>query len=364
MPAVNAPPGVKVYVHLMHGQDAMRCAESFAKGNAPELTPYGFGRAASYGFTPVFSRDGTSRIGIILGKILSRIMGINIVHAFTNRRQMRGCDVIWTMTEGEAFAVATLFALRFCPPRPVVANSVWLVDQWDDIGLARRALYKWLARHISVLTVHAQQTLEPARRYFPRNRVELAHFGINSDMFPYHPRDCADTHPIRIFAAGNDRTRDWDVMLRAFGNDRRFHVKLACRWLTPAQVAPFDNVELLQIASMADYKAAHIWTDFVIVPMRENMFSGITVALEAAAMGVPVVSARTGGVPTYFGDQDIFYYPAGDAAALRDLVANITPQERHARALRARNIFVEQDYSTDALIRQYVALTGQVAASA
>lgn len=364
MPVKPASPRDNVYVHLMHGQDAARCAEAFAAGKAPESTPYGFGRAARHGFALTFSRDGTSRIGAIMGSILRRITGIDVVHALANIGQVRRCDVVWTMTEGEAFAVAMLFALRLSPPRPIVANTVWLVDRWDTIGRARRALYRWLARHISVLTVHSQPTLEPARRYFPRNRVELMRFGINADMFTFQPRAFTDHHPIHIVAAGNDRTRDWDVMLRAFGNDPRFHVRLACRWLTPVQVAPFPNIELVDCASIADYKAALAWADFVAVPMRDNMFSGITVALEAAAMGVPVLSTRTGGVPTYFDDQDIFYHPVGDAIALRDLAGSISAQQRQAHALHARRTFVEQDYSTDALMRQYIALTGQVCASA
>ena len=62
---------------------------------------------------------------------------------------------------------------------------------------------------------------------------------------------------------------------------------------------------------MSDFIACYHWADIVAVPMRQNIYSGITVALEAAAMGTPVVSSRTGGVPTYFGEDEVFYSPAG-----------------------------------------------------
>jgi glycosyltransferase involved in cell wall biosynthesis len=145
------------------------------------------------------------------------------------------------------------------------------------------------------------------------------------------------------------------------GNDPRFAVKLACRWVTPEQAAAYPTVELLQNPSMAAFRALYEWADFIAIPMRENIFSGITVALEAAALGTPILSARTGAIPTYFPDDAIFYYPVGDAEALRHIAASASVDERSKRAARARAIFLQQDYSTAALVRQYIAISRDIA---
>ncbi len=48
---------------------------------------------------------------------------------------------------------------------------------------------------------------------------------------------------IRIAAIGNDRDRDWETLIKAFGNDARYTVKLATRRRIPASLrAP--NVEI------------------------------------------------------------------------------------------------------------------------
>jgi len=127
--------------------------------------------------------------------------------------------------------------------------------------------------------------------------------------------------------------------------------------LTEDQIKQYRNVAIIRPSSMADFLRCYEEADIVAVPMKENIFSGITVALEAVAMGKPVLSSRTGGVPTYFDEDEVFYVPVGDAAAMREVVISTDHASRRQRAENAQLRFIERDYSSRALVRRYAELT-------
>ena len=100
--------------------------------------------------------------------------------------------------------------------------------------------------------------------------------------------------------------------------------------------------------------------DFVVIPMVENLYSGITVALEATALGVPVISSNTGGVPTYFSGDEVIFVPPEDPAALREATLNADYEARRAMVERAQRRFVQQDYTSAGLAQRYVALSREL----
>ena len=75
----------------------------------------------------------------------------------------------------------------------------------------------------------------------------------------------------------------------------------------------------------------------VVVPSRWQEPSG-TVASEAAAVGAPIVAARSGGMPEYLPDDCARYFEIGDvsgcASALAETINN--PADTRARVARAR----------------------------
>ena len=268
--------------------------------------------------------------------------------------------MIWTLTEGEAFATAFLFSLGIIPCRPIVANNVWLLHYWKRTRFHKRAVCRYLSRYITVLTVHSKECLPVAKLVFPETRTQLVYFGINTGLFKLTAPSSIPTvgnGPVRIFSAGTDRTRDFDTLLAAFGNDDRFRLTIICGRLSEDQIKRYRNVALVRPSGMAEFLRCYEEADIVAVPMKENIFSGITVALEAVAMGKPVLSSRTGGVPTYFDEDDVYYVPVGDAAAMREVVVSTDHESRRLRAESAQSRFIERDYSSRALIRRYAELT-------
>jgi glycosyltransferase involved in cell wall biosynthesis len=349
----------KVHVQLFYGQDAEIYRQNYLAGKVPSETPYDFHLAREEGFDVSFSRDVVRNPKGFLIRFLSRIFEFDVLHAWSNRARIRRADVIWTLTEGEAFATAFLFSLGVIPCRPIVANNVWLLHYWEHTRFHKRAVCRYLSRYITVLTVHSKECLPVAKRVFPETRIKLMYFGINTELFkltaPSLPTDAKG--PVRIFSAGTDRTRDFETLLAAFGNDDRFHLTIICGRLSEDQIKQYRNVVLIRPSGMAEFLRCYEEADIVAVPMKKNIFSGITVALEGVAMGKPVLSSRTGGVPTYFEESDVFYVPVGDAAAMREVVISTDHASRRQRAENARGRFIERDYSSRAFIRRYAEIT-------
>lgn len=358
----------KIHVQLPYGLDARKTAQDYEAGRAPDRVAYGFDHAQDHYETVTYSGDfPESRLEGLLRRALIRLLNFDLVHAWRNRRAIVAADAVWTMLESEYLAILALYLLNpWLPRRPVIAQNIWLFNTIDQRHPLLRRFYLALAAHADVLLTHSEACLPIMREYLPDSRVELMHFGVSSSTFPLRKRsdtDAAGERPIRIFAAGNDRTRDWTTLLKAFGNDDRFELVVVCSWLSDATLAEYRNLSRPRNPTQDQFHKLYDWGDFVVVPMYENRFSGITVALEGVAMGVPVVSSRTGGVPTYFSEGEVLYAPVGDAGSLRQVVLDCGEVERRALVERAQQKFATNGYHTREMIARYKRLTDALTSS-
>jgi glycosyltransferase involved in cell wall biosynthesis len=354
------------YVHLPYGLDAEGYRARFLEGREPDESPYGFHVARELGWRIVFSTD--EREGAIrrtLRRSLKRLLGFDFIHLWRNRALLRDADVVWTMQDSEWLAVRFV-ALWHEPARlPVIGNTVWLFDRWERIDPVRRWLYQRLARGPGVLTVHSDNYIPVMQRVLSGVRCERMYFGTGlPDPVERGDEDLQReaARPIRVFAAGNDPTRDWGTLLAAIGNDSRFEVELLCSWVSEEEKRRHSSVlprPATKDHARETFDALYRWADLVVVPMKENRFSGITVALEAAARERPIISSRTGGVPTYFTEKEVFFVPPGDPSALRDAALASASERRH-RAAAARARLVSEDYSIKGMMARYIALSRSV----
>lgn len=356
-------------VLLSHGLDAAAYRAAFARGEAPDESPYGFHLAEEFGWRLVFSTDSPDGIGRrILRGLLRRMLGFDLLHVWANREALGAVDVVWTMTENEWLAARCLALLVPTARRPIVGNSVWLFNDWEKKGRVARRLLTRLARGAGVLTVHSDRYLPVARAALPGIRVERMYFGValtRRDIAPSKSRPRPAGEPLRILAMGNDSTRDWATFLGAFGGDPRFELELVCSWVGRDERARYANLRPREPAtalSRQEVERLYAWCDLVVVPMKENRFSGITSAIDACGRGKPVISSRTGGVPTYFDDGEVLYVAPGDAAAMRQ-AALLSPERllEVGRAGQAR--FLRDDYTSGGMMRRYIALSERVLAA-
>lgn len=352
------------FILLPYGFDAVSYRAAYERAAVPDESPYGFHHAAELGWKLIFSTDRPEgRIGAFLRRVVRRMLGFDLMHVWSNRKRLRGADIVWTMTENEWLAFRFLELLHPSARRPIVGNSVWLFNEWEAKGTVRRRLMRRLSRGAGVLTVHSDRYLPIARSVLPSTvRIERMFFGVTldeQDRLTPALRARAPGEPVRILAMGSDWTRDWDTFLAAFGNDPRFEIDLVCSWVRQDRRRAYSNLlprEPAAALSRAEMRLLYAWSDIVVVPMVENRFSGITSAIDACGRGKPVICSHTGGVPTYFDAGEVVYVAPGDAEAMRD--AALLPNSQLlevARAGQAR--FEREDYSTRGMVARYATLS-------
>ena len=356
---------LNIFVHFGYGFDAEGYKERFRRGESLDYTPYDLHLAEGPGVRVTFSTDAGRRPPGRIARMFHHRLRFAVDQAWHNRRAIAASDAIWTMSENEAFAVAALMMMRLVPRRPIVGTAIWLFNEWSTISTANRALFRLLSPYIDVLAVHSQGCVDIAASTGLRTSVELVRFGINEEAHaPPQTRPMARSGPIRILAAGNDLTRDWPTLLAAFGNDPRFLVSVWTRALGPDDVARVGNLRLPKPVTREEILAMYVDADVIVVPMAPNLFSGITVALEAAALEKPVIASATGGVPTYFSDGEVRLVPPGDATALREAVLTMPAPQLAALAARARARFDGDRYTRRGMVARYLAVIRRVLGAA
>jgi glycosyltransferase involved in cell wall biosynthesis len=94
--------------------------------------------------------------------------------------------------------------------------------------------------------------------------------------------------------------------------------------------------------------------------LRHNTHvSGITVVLEAVALGKPVIVSDVGSLRDYFGPEHVFYVPPHDVQALQRTLETIVanPELALQRAQAASRHFAARDYTTHQFAMQHVRIT-------
>jgi len=256
-----------------------------------------------------------------------------------------------------------LLMLKGGPHGPLLlAQSVWLLDIWESLGVFKRVIFKRLLSQANLVTTLTHDNAALAKKFWNREATVVL-YGISTDDFPLRPVSEWHPHePLRVAAIGNDRDRDWQTFMAAFENDKRFSARLATqRKVTRPDRA--DNIVVAPVSGLAEQRALYEWADVIVVLLHPNHHaSGITVLLEAVMAGKAVVATGIGGLSDYFSDDAVSYVPVHDAQSLRETVAALgaDPEGTTARIRRAQRELVSKDLTTRGFARQHVMLTHQM----
>nr|WKF56016.1 hypothetical protein HUO10_000460 [Paraburkholderia busanensis] len=353
----------KVHVHLFYGADPR-----FYRPGDDIGCLYGYHHAQSDAFALTYSRDARESKPVrLVRRALKAALGFDFIHTWRNRAEMLRSDVIWTHTEQEWLSVALMLLLSGRKAGPgaaplLLAQSVWLLDKWPSYGMLRSWFYRKLMTRADQLTTLASENAALCRQYFKRDAKPLL-YGLNTQDFPVKaPTQWQPHTPIRIAAIGNDRDRDWETLIRALGNDARYTVKLATRRRIPASLrAP--NVEIALFSGIRKQHELYDWADLIVVPLRPNTHaSGITVMLEAAAVGKPMVVTNVGALQDYFPAGEAFYIPPFNPQALREAVDQLaaSPLDALRQAQAAAAGLLARDLTTQHYAMQHVRVTQEM----
>ncbi|WP_176080207.1 glycosyltransferase [Paraburkholderia tropica] len=350
--------GTQVHVHLFYGADPRR----YRKGENIGCL-YGYHHAESAEFALNYAEDAREGTPVRFARrALKAALGFDLIHAWRNRRAILDADVIWTHTEQEHLAVAAVLLMHAKKggARPLLlAQSVWLLDRWPGYGALRRAAYQRLLKRADLLTTLASENAALCGDFFGRDARHVL-YGLNTQDFPPRPPShWKPNTPVRIAGIGNDRDRDWTTLAAALGNDARYHVRIATRRRIPAEVrAP--NVEVVRVSGLQQQHALYEWADIIVVPLRPNTHaSGITVMLEAAALGKPMIVTKVGALEDYFDEKAAYYVEPFNTQQLRDAVNALVddPARTLAQAREACEQLQTRDLTTENFARQHAQLT-------
>jgi glycosyltransferase involved in cell wall biosynthesis len=315
---------LKAFVLLPYKLFIDQWEESYVRGEVPDKTPYGYHLAENAELSVQLSRSVQDRSSLVrlFRRITQKVLGFDLLHAWQQRKEIQASDVVWTHTEKEHLAIALLFALMRKPHPKLIAQSVWLFDNWHDFSWLRKAFYKRLLRRASILTVHSPDNRSIAESLGVPVACRLVHFGVSIDAFPILLRDeIRFGEPVRVLTLGNDRDRDWHAFVEAVSGNTAFDARVVSGNF-PSEMAR-ESISVCQ-GDLRQVRAFYDWADVVVVPLRHNHHvSGLTVILEATACGRPVVVTDTGGLRAYFDDGEVSYVPAGDPGAIREALLRL-----------------------------------------
>jgi glycosyltransferase involved in cell wall biosynthesis len=353
-----------VFVLLGFAQDATEWQAKWLRGEKglnPEL-PYEYNLASEYGMAVTYSKSYPENIVQKLMRLGFRaILGFDIVHAWRNRAQLMNSDIVWTHTETQALAVCLLRRLmRQNTLRPaLIAQSIWLFDNWARLPLYKKKLYRWLFARADVLTVHSPLNKSLAEKLFPQNRVEIVRYGIKVN-FPPFPKESPAGRKTRVVSIGNDRHRDWATLLSALNDAPDIDVRIA----TPLKLTGgANNVAVRKRSSKAEILDLYEWADVVVLALKPNFHaSGLTVTEESAMLGVPVVCTKVGGIDYYFRDGEVYYVEPSQPNQLVEAVRTIAGDDTLRQSLidSSKRRLIEAGLTSRDFVKKHVELSREV----
>lgn len=259
------------------------------------------------------------------------------------------------VTWGERLSLALTIVQRFARTRkPHIAMMGQFAK--PNLQIPLRLFGRSLHAVITWTSVQRRYLIE--RLGFPSERVYLVRFFV--DQLFYSPRAAEED---TICSAGAEM-RDYPTLIEAIrGTGLRCHIATdhvriphRIRLVTDHRVpvdtllVPLDAKVTIGRKTLLELHDLYARSRFVVVPLiPSESDNGVTVMLEAMAMGKPVVCSRTRGQVDVIQDGVTgIYVPVGDPVALREAMLSLwnEPQRAHTMGARAR-AYVEQHHTLE-----------------
>lgn len=254
---------------------------------------------------------------------------------------LRARDARALLSDGEHLGLPLAQALALWPRRP---GHVVIAHHLTTPAKRRLLALPGLTGAVDSFVVHSQaqvDTLVSDVGLSP-DQVRLVHYGVDTDF--WSGRGEADEEPL-VVSSGREH-RDYATLAaamrgldaRAFIADGSSHSPGAHRRTPEDWPANIERAALSPERMRALYERAAV----VVVPVVPTDFpAGITVVVEAMAMGKAVIVSATAGFRGAVADEGaLVRVPPEDPAALREAIVGLLadPAERRSLGLRAQQV--------------------------
>lgn len=189
-----------------------------------------------------------------------------------------------------------------------MCGVIWCLDEYmSGRNYARAAAAKRILKRMhSVWCLSETQASMLEQWLGPYGpRVFSLKFGIDTNFYSRQEACPTDTEDIKsILSLGFDRDRDHQEIVRTILEVQRSLPGTRAAMQCPPEIALPPSIERLPRLSHVEVVARYERASVTLVATRPNLhFSGMTVALESMAMGVPVVVTKSPGSAEYLGTE-------------------------------------------------------------
>lgn len=269
-------------------------------------------------------------------------------------------DIIHTHLGGDIYG---RLAGHFAAPRAIIVSTEHNLNHGENLAVA--CLKRLSARFAAKIIAVSQAVKEDAkhRYHLPEEKFELIYNGIDLNRFQSLPAPAKDGHFLAvalgrlapqkgfttlIAAWKKIKLPDWRLEIAGLGSEKESLEKQIKDCELTAAVSLVGRQESVSFLGRADL--------FIMPSLWEGL--GLA-ALEAAAMGKPVIASRIDGLAEIFDDTSAWLVPAGDSEALAKTIAyvaqNINQEEVLMKIEKAKRI-VRENFSLEKALASYQAL--------
>ncbi len=152
-----------------------------------------------------------------------------------------------------------------------------------------------------------------------------------------------------LFSAGGDRDRDPATLLKAIEIVRRTRPDIDVLVQSRTALTPPDGVKIVPYLTHSELRAAYGRASVVAIATRPNLHaSGMTVSLEAMAVGRPVVITSTAGIDDYVahGSTGFLVQPGDHEAMARHIIGLLDDHAAAATMGRRARERVEEHFTS------------------
>lgn len=281
--------GTAMQIVFAQGRNVPSWEQRHASGLIPDRWPYGLD-----GITRQFGGARAVEVGPLRPLRLLRALLVR------RERQRDGQNPTISLSWEEDVA---LRMLEQYPADVALSGVIWATDTPDSMAARlKQSLSRQALRRMSLVWTLSEPQVEVVERWLGAGGppVRYLRFGVDHEFFAEKP---FPSTPM-LFSAGGDRDRDPATLFRAIEIVRREHPEIEVMVQSRTQLQPPEGVTVIPYLTHQQLREAYERASVVAIATRPNLHaSGMTVSLEAMAVGRPVVITETPGLDDYVRDE-------------------------------------------------------------